>query len=88
MGFLCNKQKTVSISSATKRARGQAVRGGTGDRKQNNFPKHKSNADRQQQGDKSTLSTAAFHDKQHNTAIKERKRRLFSSYKMEGQINV
>lgn len=62
--------------------------GGTGDRKQNDFPKHKSNADRQQQGYKSTLSTAAFQDKQHNTAIKERKRGLFSFYEMGGQINV
>lgn len=47
------------------------LRGGTG----NKLMSPNTRADRGQQGYKSTLSTAAFQDKQGHTAIKERKKR-------------
>lgn len=64
MGFLCNKQKTVSVPRGTEQAEG-----GT----ENKVISPNTRAGGGQQGYKSTVSTAAFQDKQHHTAIKERK---------------
>lgn len=63
MGFLCNKQKTMSIPRATE---------GQGPKR---FPEHKSKADREEQGHESTLSTAAFQDRHHSNK-REAKRTL------------
>lgn len=41
MGFLCNKQKTVSVPRATEQVEGGTGAAG-GDRKQTDVPKHKS----------------------------------------------
>lgn len=71
MGFLCNKQKTVSISSGTKQRwkTGMGLHGDQGAQKQ------------------TEVLGALGDKQQQSTVVREGKRRLLSSYEMERQIN-